>query len=58
VVVSDGDTVLHYCENPAIAELLIRIGVSPLVTNNAGETPAQQHLDEEEEEMVSFVAAL
>ena len=51
---TDGDTPLHHCDNPETAAFLMSLGAQPTVANNAGKTPAQVHLEDEEEAMVEY----
>ena len=51
---SDGDTPLHHCDSPEAAEFLLSLGASPTLANNEGKTPPMVHLQDGEEEMVSF----
>lgn len=50
----DGDTALHYCELPAVAELLILAGADVAAVNNYNETVLDKAVENENEEMVEF----
>jgi ankyrin repeat protein len=50
----DGDTPLHTCDQPSIAQLLISSKADPLVRNNLGKTMLDQAIELENDEMVEF----
>ena len=37
----DGGTALHHCDNVTTAQLLLKLGADPSITNNEGKTPAE-----------------
>lgn len=50
----DGDTPLHTCHLPSIAELLLLKGANPTILNNSGKTMAEQAMELENDDMVEF----
>ena len=52
----DGDTPLHICEDPAVAEYLLANGANEQLVNSEGLSVYQQALELENEEMVAFWA--
>eukprot|EP00123_Amoebidium_parasiticum_P009082 comp19223_c0_seq1/m.21984 comp19223_c0_seq1/g.21984 ORF comp19223_c0_seq1/g.21984 comp19223_c0_seq1/m.21984 type:complete len:170 (-) comp19223_c0_seq1:676-1185(-) len=50
----DGDTPLHVCEKPAIAEILLNAGATVDKTNDEGRTPADAAREDENMEMYEF----
>jgi ankyrin repeat protein len=52
----DGDTPLHICEDPEVAEFLLANGANETLVNNEELSVYQQALELENEEMVMFWA--
>ncbi len=50
----DGDTPLHICHVPAIAELLILRGANPTIRNHSGNSVLEQAVELENDDMISF----
>lgn len=53
----DGDTPLHICESPEVAEYLLANGADEQAVNNEGKSVYEQAVDLENEAMVVFWAA-
>lgn len=51
---SDGDTPLHFCELPEVAELLIMNGADPTAVNNEGDTIFDKAEEDENEAMIEY----
>lgn len=51
---SDGDTPLHVCELPEVAEYLILNGADPLATNYQGDTIFDKAEEDENEAMIEY----
>jgi ankyrin repeat protein len=51
----DGDTPLHACCSPAMAEMLMKRGADPMAVNHAGWVPMQSAFVNGEMEMVEFM---
>lgn len=51
----DGDTPLHYCEDPEIAKMLIEHGADPLCRNGEGLLPIQVASEDDRESMVNYL---
>lgn len=50
----DGDTPLHFCELPEVAELLIMNGADPTAVNNDGDTIYDKAEEDENEVMIEY----
>jgi hypothetical protein len=51
---SEGDTPLHFCELPEVAELLILNGADPAAVNDQGDTVFDKAEEDETEAMIEF----
>mmetsp|Transcript_4127 Transcript_4127/g.4833 ORF Transcript_4127/g.4833 Transcript_4127/m.4833 type:complete len:153 (-) Transcript_4127:714-1172(-) len=51
---TDGDTLLHHCDEPRSAEYLLSLGCNPATTNNEGKDAPTAHLENEDEAMITF----
>jgi hypothetical protein len=50
----DGDTPLHTCDKPSIAQLLLSSKADPSLRNNMGKTMLEQAIELENDDMVEF----
>ena len=55
---ADGDTPLHGCEEPAVAQILIDAGAKLDAKNAEGKTPIEIAAEDERETMVGFLGTL
>lgn len=51
---SDGDTPLHFCERPDIAELILLAGADKFAVNNEGNTVLDKCIEDDNHEMASY----
>jgi ankyrin repeat protein len=50
----DGDTPLHFCEDPEVAEFLLSHGADPTVVNNEGDTLFDKAEEDENQSMIEY----
>lgn len=51
---NDGDTPLHFCERPDIADLILLAGGDMLQLNNNGDSVLDKSIEEDNDDMIIY----
>ncbi|CAM9600222.1 unnamed protein product [Heterosigma akashiwo] len=55
---TDGDTPLHVCETVEVAQVLLQAGANPAARNAEGKVPAENAIDDENEDLANFLKSV